>query len=203
MKTRNAHTIAEIYENEHFVELYDQDKALYENLGKFIGGGLQNGDPCIVIATAPHLKALEGLLEQKKFDLAKAKQQDILVCLNASETLDQFIVNGLPNRERFEEIIGSLIERLSRNGQTVKAFGEMVSVLWEQNNQSGAVLLEQLWNNLAREYRFTLYCAYRQSHFGRQAHKDAIQEISSLHTSVITSKQVTGESNIRVVPALS
>jgi hypothetical protein len=53
---------------------------------------------------------------------------------------------------------------LARVGTGVRAFGEMVTVLWEEGNAVGAVELEMMGTELGREIakisRLTLLCAY-------------------------------------------
>ncbi len=41
-------------------------------------------------------------------------------------------------------------------------FGEVVDVLWEHGDKSGALALEKLWNDLLNERAFHLHCAYPQ-----------------------------------------
>ena len=45
--------------------------------------------------------------------------------------------------------------------------GEMVSVLWEQGNKTGALALERLWNELPNERAFHLHCAYPRAIFSQ------------------------------------
>jgi hypothetical protein len=54
---------------------------------------------------------------------------------------------------QFAEVIGGLVDRVRVNCQgqnpRVVAFGEMVSLLWEQGKPDAAIALERLWNDLA------------------------------------------------------
>jgi hypothetical protein len=42
----------------------------------------------------------------------------------------------------------------------VRAYGEMVDILWREGKIDAAIELEQLWNELASKYSFTLLCTY-------------------------------------------
>jgi anti-sigma regulatory factor (Ser/Thr protein kinase) len=61
----------------------------------------------------------------------------------------------------------------------------MVALLWDDGNVLAALELEKLWNALARELRFSLYCAYRTRSVGGEEHADALHEVCELHTGVV------------------
>ena len=42
----------------------------------------------------------------------------------------------------------------------VRAYGEMVDVLWQNANQSAAIALEEMWTDLGAVYPFDLLCGY-------------------------------------------
>jgi hypothetical protein len=42
----------------------------------------------------------------------------------------------------------------------VRVFGEMVALLWADGDRNGALVLEELWNDLTRRMSFPLLCAY-------------------------------------------
>jgi hypothetical protein len=78
-------------------------------------------------------------------DLAAAFKQGTYLSLDAGETLSMFMVDGLPEPERFAEVVRSLIERAVKGRRRVRIFGEMVA---------------QLWNELHRTaHPFSLFCA--------------------------------------------
>jgi MEDS: MEthanogen/methylotroph, DcmR Sensory domain len=62
----------EISPCEHIAQIYDTDAVFLDTLAGFIGGGLIAGESTIVIATAPHLKALEQRLDRADVDVAQA-----------------------------------------------------------------------------------------------------------------------------------
>lgn len=101
------------------------------------------------------------------------------VIMDAAETLGQFMVDGLPDKERFYNVIGTLIEKLAHNGKPIRAYGEMVALLWKTGNKEAVIQLEQLWNELAEKYKFSLFCAYPALHFIMD--KDMAEDIRQCH----------------------
>lgn len=111
--------------------------------------------------------------------------------IDAAGTLSKFMVDGLPDGAAFSEIMIHALVRAKSAAESprpqVVAFGDMVALLWEQGNISGAIELERLWNDLAHTNSFSLLCAYPTSNF---LGKDATSQLSKIcdeHSDVIGS----------------
>ena len=103
--------------------------------------------------------------------------------LDAQDTLDKFMVDGKPDAAAFKEVVGAAIDRLCWfSGETVvRAYGEMVDVLWRSGNCDGAIQLELLWNDLAKQYSFSLLCGYAMGPFMKQTGR---AEVCAVHNHV-------------------
>src|SRR5687768_17959616 len=94
---------------EHFVQFYEADGFLLNSLSGFIGTALKSNEGAIVIATKAHRDGLHELLGANGFDLATASNAGHYVSLDATETLEKFMVDGAPEPERFTQVIGGLV----------------------------------------------------------------------------------------------
>lgn len=63
-------------------------------------------------------------------------------------------------------MIGNVIASVTDGRSRVRAFGEMVALLWAEGNHGGAIRLEELWNDLQNSHSFALFCAYPMNGFG-------------------------------------
>ncbi len=169
---------------EHLCHLYGSELHLIDSLTSFTDAGLRAGESVIVIATAPHLHQLEQRLRGNWLDLDRARWEERYVAVLAKETLNRFLVEGWPNEQRFNATMEGLLKRASGNGRKVRAFGEMVTLLWEQGNAGATIRLEHLWNGLQRRENFSLFCAYPRSSFGEDG-AASLRTICSLHSRVI------------------
>src|SRR5262249_8674489 len=151
---------AEIGDCDHLVQFYDDSQALVETLTGFIGGALRAGGAGVVIATRAHLDALEQQLAVNSIDIAAAKQSRQYIALDAAETLAGISANRWPQPARFQTAIGSPIREARTRWGSVRAFGEMVGLLWEGGAAGAAIRLEGMWNELARSTPFALLCGY-------------------------------------------
>ena len=150
---------------EHFVQFYHHDDALVNSVTTFIAAGLYRGEAAIVVATPAHRASFERELEAAGIDVAAAATRRRYFSLDAAETLDRFMVKGVPDTKKFMDVIGGMVAEVSANGTAVRAFGEMVAILWAEGNRRAALELEELWNELGRIRAFRLFCAYPASSF--------------------------------------
>ena len=138
----------------------------------------------VVIATEAHLRELGQRLEQTGVDLSDLRARDRYLPLLAEETLERFMVRGWPDEDRFAEVVAGILTRARGDGRRVRAFGEMVALLWAQGNIAATVRLEFLWQKLCEAEGFSLFCAYPKAGFTRDL-SDSITEICAAHSRVV------------------
>jgi PAS domain S-box-containing protein len=182
---------SEVSESEHFVQFYETDRFLVDSLSGFIGAGLGVGDACMVIATKTHRQELEERLHAYGVDVAAASARGQYVSLDADETLAKFMVDGSPEPGRFMEVIGGLIRQATGGRRGVRAFGEMVALLWSAGNHEAAIHLEELWNNLRKSHSFSLFCAYPINDFVGVGLSHQLDQVCDEHSSVIPAESYT------------
>src|SRR5690348_7185849 len=102
---------AEIAPSEHLVQIYDTDSAFLDSLEAFTVAGLCRGEAVLVIATPPHLVALEERLIARNIDVPEAKSVDQYIALDANRTLGKFMVRGWPDEILFEKVVTELLSR--------------------------------------------------------------------------------------------
>jgi signal transduction histidine kinase/ActR/RegA family two-component response regulator len=178
--------------HDHVVQFYESDDYLSDAVAGFLGDGLKAGQPAIAIATAAHRQAFENRLHERGFDLDRLGRTGQLVFLDARDTLATFMDGQQPDPRRFRQQIGTVIERsLAGRKLTARAYGEMVDVLWQDQNVDAAVRLEELWNDLASTHSFSLLCAYAMGSFYKEAHAAKFHDVCRTHTKVIPAESYT------------
>ncbi len=163
--------------NSHIVQFYEDDAFLLESIRRYI----ETGDAAIVIATGRHRAVLKEMLRKGRNGSFKEKY----IFLDAAETLSKFMINGVPNAKLFNSVIGGIIRVLSKKHKNIRAYGEMVALLWEKGNKIGAIRLEELWNNLQKKLPFTLYCAYPMKNIGGSNTSNAFTNVCISHSDVL------------------
>lgn len=173
----------ELAPSQHIVQFYEHDQVFLDSLEGFVSGGIRSGESVIVIATEPHRRALEDRLTARGIDVGLARSLDHYMDLDAEEVLARFMVHGWPDDDRFKETVTSLLTRARARGGPVRAFGEMVALLWARGDNGATVHLEQLWHSLCLADGFSLFCAYPKSGFTKDA-AASIRDICAAHSQV-------------------
>jgi hypothetical protein len=173
----------------HVVQIYENDKVFMDLLQGFVSSGLNAGDSVIIIATSEHLKVLNQRLKAQGYDLFSLTLQDQFIPLKAEETLSQFMINGWPDENLFYHLLTNLLLRARKRNRQVRAFGELVALLWAQGYSGATVHLEHLWSRFCESEAFSLFCAYPKSGFTQDANESIIN-ICGCH-----SRMVAGLSN--------
>ena len=180
-----------IGDKEHFVHFYETDSALETSVALYVGKALKDGEGVVIIAAPTHREHILQLLCKDGIDASLMQAREQYVVLDAGETLAKFMDGSEPDAKRFESVVGSVISDLQNRWPKVRAFGEMVALLWEAGNRSGACKLEGLWNDLARRHSFSLFCAYPMKGFEGLTDGPSLMEVCKCHTQVIPGESYT------------
>ena len=172
---------------EHAVQIYDCDEAFLAALESYAAEGLLLGEGVVVVATMPHRKQLDQRLEARGHNLEAARRRDQYIAVDAEQTLAQFMVDGWPDQRLFESVVSTLVSRArGRKNRKVRAFGEMVVLLWSNGHHGATVRLEHLWRRICQLQSFALLCAYPKRVFGEETNASLLQ-ICATHTHVFAS----------------
>lgn len=169
----------------HVLHIYDNDSRFLDLLGGFVGTGVSAGDCTIVIATVAHLQELDKRLRAHGINVAHAISDEQYIPLNAEEVLSQFMINDWPDDDLFLQTVSSLFEKARKRQRHIRAFGEMVAILWEKKQYAATVRLEYLWEQYCHEQPFSLFCAYPKPGFTSDLNH-SIEEICQHHAKVVT-----------------
>ncbi|XGC79455.1 MEDS domain-containing protein [Bdellovibrio bacteriovorus] len=174
----------------HFLHLYDRDSQLVKTVTNFIITGLLNGEAVIIVATKEHCEAFRDHLSRLGFDIDTALERTQLSILDANETLNKFMVEGMPNKELFLQHIGSFLDQKIAEFPAVRAYGEMVNVLLSKNNSNATLALEGLWTELSLTREFSLLCGYHNGVFNNDTTGDTFKKVCCAHDHVLSAEDV-------------
>lgn len=174
---------AELAPCDHVVQIYDSNAEFLDELATFVGRGLSAGEGVIVIATQPTRYGLYARLKVAGLDLEATALDDQLITLDAVETLAGFMVGAWPDEALFTDSIARLLKRAGCDRRRIRAFGEMVALLWAQGQCGATVRLEYLWQRFCLDTNLSLLCAYPKSGFTTDA-SASLRQICEAHSHV-------------------
>lgn len=184
MKKRVSHQDP-VHAHQHAVQFYGNEAALFTTVAGFLSEGLVAGQPAVVIATESHTQSILEHLTARFIDVERAKHIGDLIVLDVDNTLATFMKADEPDSTSFKRHVGDVIGQAlgGRVRTPVRAYGEMVDVLWKEEKPEAAIKLEILWNELATTHAFSLLCAYSMGNFYKQTQQ--YEAVCAQHTHVI------------------
>lgn len=165
---------------DHIVQTYQDPAFLAEAVAEYLGTGLQRGEAAIIIACPAHA----ARFQEKIGHLAQPGQ---LIVLDAGGTLARFMADGMPQWNAFREVVGGLIAQARLQHPAVRAYGEMVDLLWQEGRREAAIRLEEYWNELTRLQTFSLFCAYAMDALDPGAYA-GLDSVCKAHTHFIPTR---------------
>jgi signal transduction histidine kinase/ActR/RegA family two-component response regulator len=198
--------LRQIAGGEHLVQFYDDEARLVEVVGAFVAQALSAPEEsALIIATAEHVIAFENELRARGFDPAVARRDGRLRVVDASAALTEFLVNGLPDPGRFATALARWSDRARQEKRRLRAYGEMVNVLWQRGDRLAAQQLEELWCVAVKDQAFPLLCAYSMDGFATSDDVGAFDEVCRHHSQVLssgTAADSTSGEHLRTMAAL-
>ncbi len=183
----------EVCSGEHVVQFYEHGAELAETVGRYLAEAIHAGGMAVMIATETHRQAFEAELEAAGIDPAQAVADDMLLSLDAAQTLASLMPSERIDADAFHRVADPIIQSAGQAGRPVRAYGEMVALLWDAGDVLGAIALEELWTQLACELPFSLLCGYRSTSVSSPEHAEALEHICQLHSSVLQAPRDAGQ----------
>jgi hypothetical protein len=171
----------------HLVQLYGKDdRLLTGNVSRYLSEGLRRGEGLVVIATAEHRSSIASQL-RLEVGYSQAVLEGRLVFLDARETLSRLLRNGQPDPDLFRSVVASTVSRVQERAghSVVRAYGEMVGLLWQDGEFTAAAELENHWNSLLASSDVSLFCAYPVDIFGEEFQMDTVDAVLCAHTHLL------------------
>ena len=141
----------------------------------------------MVIVTPEHEQLFARRLQDLGSDVPALVKSGQLLFRDAHQTLSEFMVSGQPDWHRFEQVVRAAMRQVhppdGRDG--LRAYGEMVGILWKARQFAAAIRLEQLWNKLLEQSSFSLYCAYAVDIFGKEFDVANLEGVLRTHTHLL------------------
>jgi len=184
----NAET-KDVYRN-HQVLFYADDASFLNGFLSFIEDALHDGMPVIVVATEAHRNSLYQRLQAQGRNVSADIEQGRYIPLDVADTLATFMVNDMPDPALFLKVATDLVRSAAKasNGKhlRVAACGECAPLLWAQGKADAAILLEHLWDEIARAHDLDILCGYGMKGFLREQDSQIYERICAEHSAVCT-----------------
>ena len=189
MKTKTWQELLKAPDNtDHIVQVYQDTAFLIEAVAAYVVAGFQRGEAAIVITRPAHSVLLEKGLRSAGFSIETLLADGQLTLFDAAETLTGFMKDGMPVWSDFRNLLGGIIAELRLRYPGVRAYGEMVDILWQEGQRDAAIKLEQFWNELIAMQTFSLFCSYRMDNTAPASYSGPLQRVCRVHSHLIPAR---------------
>lgn len=186
MNSAWTHFLQDSAPSQHGAHVYSDVSELAQSVVPYLATGFDLGEPAVVIVTSDHWSRFAERLAVTGWGEDELDAEGLLWRVDADETLAAIMVDGAPSWERFEHVVGGLLDRVEERlpGRRIRAFGEMVDILCQRGDSQSAAALEDLWNRLTGQHSFSLLCAYRLDLFDRATQASVLPEVCRSHSHI-------------------
>ncbi len=128
--------VADAAPGDHIVQLYQDQEFLNRAVCRYARAGLVNGEGVMLFPTLTHWNAFRPRLEAEGVDVDAAQERGQLTVVDADVILPRFMRGAMPDPPVFRRVFGDVFgqARAGESYQKVRAWGEMVNVLWERGD---------------------------------------------------------------------
>jgi hypothetical protein len=92
----------------------------------------------------------------------------------------------VPDQDALERLVAPVAAAAKARNAQLCAFGEMVSLLWDEGNTAATIELERAWNEVSTRHPFSLLCTYPSALMDPVDRVAAFAEMCGEHDDVVT-----------------
>jgi KaiC/GvpD/RAD55 family RecA-like ATPase len=146
------------------------------------------GKGAIVVATESHRDHLLPNLQAHGLDMGAVIDEGRYIALDASAVLATFILNGMPDTDRFMNAFDNTITTVAKAARSVRPrvvfYGEGSHLLWLQGDAEAAIQTERISNQLTEQYDVDILCGYFLGRVPGGMDDNIYQRICTEHSAV-------------------
>jgi len=177
--------LVEAAAHDHIVQLYQDQDFLNSAVCRYIGAGLQNGDRIVLFPTLPHWNTFQKRLEADGVDVHAARERGQLTVVDAHELLPRFMRDAMPDPQVFQSVISEIFGQARGSYQKMRAWGELVDVLWERGDVAASMNLEDLFDQLNKKIGIAMFCSYLMDNFNGDVQAHMLPRLGTNHSHLI------------------
>jgi hypothetical protein len=173
----------------HLIQLFDSEESIAEGVAQFLRDGIVRREQMLVVTAEERWYSVAMHLSVLGWPPDEALRSGRVIVRDARELLGKFMLDGRIRPGLFHATVGTLVAGMAALRRPVRIYGDMVDLLTAQGDYANALELEGLWNQLARQHRFTLLCGYSAGHFGDPRNADDLCRTCAAHSAVQSSPE--------------
>lgn len=184
----------------HSVQICLDEASQVKTLTRYIMDGLSNNEAVIAIAKTALRKAVMSNLYALGYDMQALKNRDQVKFFDAEFLLSDLLLDGVLEEQAFQVFVVLPVQAAKLKYQKVRAFGEMVDILWQNGQYNSAIQLEELWSNLCKKEDLNLLCTYFLTSLDESSYDYSLEQICRYHSPLIPMNNITNPNSDSELP---
>src|SRR5215216_613495 len=115
----------------HIVQICQDATSQADLLTQYVMEGLANSEGVVIIARPALRKAVISKMDALDLDVLTFKSQGQIKFFDAEFLLSGFLIDGVLDEQAFQQFVASPVLTTQLKFGKVRAFGELVDVLWK------------------------------------------------------------------------
>lgn len=170
----------------HAVQLYRETPRMVDAVVAWLAPALREGGAALLICAPDHADLLRARLALDGFPIRDLEAQGRFRAVDAEGAMARFMEGGTPNGAAFKRLARGLVRDARRAcplpDAPIRAWGEMVNLLWLRGQFGAAQRLEALWNEVIAEERgLELLCSYRIDRLRAASYRNGLAAVCACH----------------------
>lgn len=174
-------------DHRHGVQFFrPNETALEERVGTYLAEALDAGGSVVAITSPHYVERFSHRLAAHGIDVNHFSRTRRINVLDAQTTLDAIFATS-DVADNFDRIVGDALQiaRGAAPTSSVRAYGDMVGLLWQQDRKHDLAKLEGIWNDVLQRERFDLLCGYPIDVLGSRFCASELDAILRTHSHVV------------------
>ena len=172
---------------DHQVVFYPNDESFMDGFARFARSTLNAGNPVVVVADKSHRSGILERLSQV-LDVDDATKRGSFIVADANEVLSTFMENERPTAARVAAAADGLINQAAkaatREHPRIGMCGELAPTLLAQGKTEAAILVERLFDDVARTHNLDILCGYVLNTYPSGQDTRILERICAEHSAV-------------------
>lgn len=177
--------VADAAPGDHIVQLYQDQEFLSCAVCRYVGAGLANGEGIVLFPTLTHWDAFRPRLVAEGVDVHAAQERGQLTVVDADELLPRFMRGAMPDPPTFKGVIGDIFGQARGSYPKLRAWGELVNVLWERGDVAASMNLEDMFDQLNKIVSIVMFCSFVMDNFDGDVHEVMLPRLGMNHSHLI------------------
>ena len=169
---------------DHVVQLFDGEHSLVAGASGYLLDGLARRESVLAVTSGQRWAGITQQMADVGTDVRYPSIARRVTWVDAASLAGQIAPDGRARPDVFDRTVGATVRRLAGNGRALCVYGDLVDVLAQRGDFTAAHKVEELWNGLAGQHRFRLFCGYDAAHFGDPRTRGALAAICRQHRRV-------------------